>query len=384
MKRRSRQFNCGLLLATLLCGFQAAAAVEHSAKSAPLPNVLSVNTPSALCQPQFPFLQNWLGGDGIYSVALPDGRSLWLFGDTFMGPGPDRAGALMVANTIGISRCGPQGFKIDYHAGRSAKGEAAAFFAQGPHKLWPIHGFEYQGKLYIGLEQVAVTAGPENGFNFEIVGVYLAEISDYQLAPAQWQIRYLELSDSRSVIPGLAMVKQGDYVYLLSVREDANKRHPLLLHRLSLKQLESPIGQLEYLDQHRSWRRGLEGEDALILVPQAATEVSLHFDPNRQTWIMVHTQPEFMGKNVIIRQAPALEGPWDQQITSLPLYTEMMSESTGYDKNTFCYAAKAHPQFSPPIMLTYACNSLDFATLFRRLELYRPVVQTLPLPASPP
>src|SRR5437763_304475 len=27
----------------------------------------------------------WTGGDGAYSVALPDGRSVWLFGDSFMG-----------------------------------------------------------------------------------------------------------------------------------------------------------------------------------------------------------------------------------------------------------------------------------------------------------
>ena len=27
----------------------------------------------------------WTGGDGTYSVRLPDGRELWLFGDTFLG-----------------------------------------------------------------------------------------------------------------------------------------------------------------------------------------------------------------------------------------------------------------------------------------------------------
>ena len=27
----------------------------------------------------------WTGGDGTYSVGLPDGRTAWSFGDTFLG-----------------------------------------------------------------------------------------------------------------------------------------------------------------------------------------------------------------------------------------------------------------------------------------------------------
>lgn len=34
----------------------------------------------------------WAGGDGTYSVPLPNGRTAWLFNDTFLGPvGPGRS-----------------------------------------------------------------------------------------------------------------------------------------------------------------------------------------------------------------------------------------------------------------------------------------------------
>ena len=34
----------------------------------------------------------WTGADGTYSVALPDGRTVWMFGDTFLGRvNPDRS-----------------------------------------------------------------------------------------------------------------------------------------------------------------------------------------------------------------------------------------------------------------------------------------------------
>src|SRR5207244_1521048 len=30
--------------------------------------------------------EGWTGADGTYSVPLPDGRTAWLFSDTFLGP----------------------------------------------------------------------------------------------------------------------------------------------------------------------------------------------------------------------------------------------------------------------------------------------------------
>jgi len=38
------------------------------------------------------FGDGWTGGDGTSSVPLPDGRTLWMFGDTFLGQvNPDRS-----------------------------------------------------------------------------------------------------------------------------------------------------------------------------------------------------------------------------------------------------------------------------------------------------
>src|SRR5258708_33568221 len=37
------------------------------------------------CIPSFPFEKSWWGGDAAYSIPLPDGRSVWVFGDTLYG-----------------------------------------------------------------------------------------------------------------------------------------------------------------------------------------------------------------------------------------------------------------------------------------------------------
>ena len=35
--------------------------------------------------PSFPYENGWLGADAAYSIPLGSGKSLWLFGDTFVG-----------------------------------------------------------------------------------------------------------------------------------------------------------------------------------------------------------------------------------------------------------------------------------------------------------
>ena len=57
------------------------------------------------CRPDFPYRDGWLGADAAYSVPLADGRSLWLFGDTFVGAegARDRSGSAMISNSIALS-----------------------------------------------------------------------------------------------------------------------------------------------------------------------------------------------------------------------------------------------------------------------------------------
>src|SRR5688572_22589904 len=51
-------------------------------------------TLTSACMPSFPYKDGWLGGDAGYSIALAPGKSLWLFGDSFVGKsGSTRSGS---------------------------------------------------------------------------------------------------------------------------------------------------------------------------------------------------------------------------------------------------------------------------------------------------
>ena len=109
--------------------------------------------------PSFPYAAGWLGGDAAYSIPISAGKSVWLFGDTFVGA-PDqqtRKGASLVHNSIAISECLPSGeWKIEYSWGREEDGAHRAFLDTGQNEIywWLFDGFLYEDRLYLGLLEV--------------------------------------------------------------------------------------------------------------------------------------------------------------------------------------------------------------------------------------
>src|SRR5208282_2117856 len=64
------------------------------------------------CMPAFPLDPSWQGADAAYSIPLPDGRDVWIFGDTLFGENRalgSNGDPVMVRNSIGISSCDKSG-----------------------------------------------------------------------------------------------------------------------------------------------------------------------------------------------------------------------------------------------------------------------------------
>ena len=82
----------------------------------------------------------------------------------------------------------------------------------------------------------------------------------------------------------------------------------------------------------------------------------------------------------IVRTADNFIGPWTEgkDIYEIP---EMQKNKPGYDPDTFCYAAKEHPEFrtKDSILITYACNTMKVQKLTSNLGIYFPQVVRIPL-----
>ena len=386
---------------------------------------------AALCLPSFPYRDGWLGGDAAFSVPLPTGdvadtattTTLWLFGDSFVGREgqPDRRGAALVHNTIGLSRCTGEGWQIDYHWRLDAQGNAVAFFDSGESQpyWWPFAGFTHDGSLYVSLLEVSTSSeSNSNQLPFRLSGVKIARIDDPSAPPANWHIQTRALSHSREAFPSSASVVSGDYVYFFAFLQRPENRLPGFLARLPLRVLEAfpenLSDSLETWTESEQWQRGFLPRSARILMPESASEMSVHYDTELRRWLAVYGFPiaksEAKGGSevanekgapararaadrVYLRGAERLTGPWSEP-RSIFLIPDIQADyAGGHDPDTFCYAAKAHPEFSPPgrLLLTYVCNLWAGADeppwqaierLTTEMNLYRPQPVLIPLPAS--
>lgn len=336
------------------------------------------------CTPSFPFKESWWGADAAYSIPLPDGRSIWIFGDTLYGDRRTIVGSepRMVRNSIGISTCGDHGgWKVDYVIRRGDKGLPQDYF-QAQHKdtwYWALDGFFYKNDLWVTL--LCVRNSPKTtsaALGFETCGADLAKISGLENDPQQWSVKYFPLvPDGIRAYPSATAVVEGEYAYIFALLETDSR--PMLLTRIPLDGLDAPAEHLQYLSKSGSWKPGLTPADAMHVMKHGNTEMTVRYHPLLKKWVAILNYPKFFSDKIVFRTAPQLAGPWSEGkvIYRIP---EMQKGGAGHDKDTFCYAAKEHPEFRQPgsLLITYACNTMKMQKLTSNLDIYFPKVVRVP------
>ena len=343
---------------------------------------------SSVCQPNFPYKDGWLGGDAAYSIPLSAGKSLWLFGDSFIAGTSQnsRDGAHFVRNSIAISTCDVQkNWHIQYYWGQPNHSTPTAFFNSKTNNYWywPLDGFLYGGHLYVAIAKLKNKPN-EKLFSFETVGVYLAKISNLSFPPNQWKVEYMKLTEGVAYYPGSTIVLQDNYAYFFTVHEDLARKHShMILCRLPLSKLDKPAAHLQYFAKDRSWKRGLNGGDASVVIETGHSEMSVRYHSEFKQWLAV-SGGGFLSNKIMLRTAPALTGPWSQQqvIYEIP---EMSSTNPWRDADTWCYAVKEHSEFSwaNKLSVTYACNSTKPEKLIANMDIYHPQTVAIELLLQP-
>ncbi len=359
------------------------AALANTASAAP-----NDAQPSS-CVPIFPFKEGWLGGDAAFSIPLPSGRSLWLFGDSFVGSAnqTNRPGSKMVRNAIALSACDAKtGWDIHYYWRERRKKVPAAFFDLGGADFWywPGDGFVYRDSVYVVLWKTKPKP-KEKIFSFRADGAVLAKISNSPATPDKWQVTYFSLLDIPNLVLSTSAVVQDGYVYLFTLWEDDAHGRPMLLARLPLTGLAEPAPHLEYLDQNNQWKPGFDPERAYVVMDKGASELSVRYHPESKIWVAISGEAVFLSNKIVVRTASDLTGPWSAMQTIYEI-KELVPSTPGWDKDTFCYAKKEHIEFAEDakLLITYVCNSYQFSKLVSNMSLYRPQAVRVHFPESLP
>jgi hypothetical protein len=345
------------------------------------------------CTPQFKLEQNnslgWEGADAAYSVPLPDGRDVWIFGDTLYGKKRVVNGNApqMVHNSLGISTCDGRGnFHLKYVIRRGPHGHAESFFSpQNPsHWYWALDGFVVKGDLWV--TQLCVEHAKQAtpwAMDFATCGSDLARLSHLDRDPQRWTVQYFPLvPDGLKAYPSATTVVEGKYVYLFALYESSSR--PLLVTRIPVKRLDKPKKNLEYLATDGQWKPGFDPADAKQVMKTGSTELSIRYHRDLKKWLAVMLDPHGFSDKVILRSAPTLTGPWSepQVIYHIP---EMLP-GPKRDQDTFCYAGKEHPEFEThgDLVFTYVCNTMNVPKLATNTSIYYPQVVRVPMPKLEP
>jgi hypothetical protein len=159
----------------------------------------------------------WSGGDVAAPVALGDGRTLWLFGDTFVdGLGPGGTAGAMVRNSLVVQhgRC------FTLVTGGSPGRRAAALPAAAPGEwLWPTGGVTDAAGGTVKVTALRMVPAPgAPGWDWRVAGVAVVTLRADDLTPLA--TRPAPVIQDGAVMWNGGTLSAGPHVYVYGWRRD--------------------------------------------------------------------------------------------------------------------------------------------------------------------
>ena len=344
----------------------------------------------------------WAGGDAAYSVDLRDGRVLWLFADTWLGPvvqGRRGPGTRLVNNTLAVHPKSPPGQSpppqsIRFHWGQpDADGHPTAWIAPDVQRIGPegwywladgavVRNAQKENRLVIFLWRMDRLNGRGGAFDFKSLGGAIAIVENPHDPVEQWRATQHPLPHDgvgtfwgNEVLP-VAGQGAGEDLYVFGSR-GGQLGSQLLLARVRDGQAErAEAWEFRTADGWSS-----DPTQAAPLATGLAAEFSISqvkIDTETR-WVMVHHQP-MLGRKIMVRFAHTVFGPWSEP---QPIFTVAEVDD---GKKFFTYAAKAHPELSAAgeLLITYVVNAFGLGDVLNDASIYRPRFLRLDLRGLPP
>jgi len=309
-------------------------------------------TPDAAFTEHFRRESGWNAGDATISVPLPDGRVLWLFGDSYINQynaQNNTIPCLFLANNCVLEQSASDPDDMISHYDQ-APGNWS-FFKTGETDpacnvtrmyFWPGKGFYYNNKVYIFLHKRSKCS---------FFGNYVAELSypGLQLLSIN-PITLPSIHDINQIEFGKAIVQEGGMLYLYGQRS------------FNAYVARCPIGQLyqpwEFYT-NSGWASNPVAMPKSILQAYTGTSTSFSVFPYNGSYLMITQQIGYLtcglGQKIFLRQSATLTGPFNQVAS---VYT-VNDSYNGIPLGT--YNAQAHPHELNGDELLISYNVNDFS-----------------------
>ena len=300
----------------------------------------------------------WIAGDATFSIALPGQRTLWLFGDSFIGTvKPDSSivsGAKMIRNCAVLQ----DGDSMTALFGGTFQNPKSFVSSSNDNAdwYWPEHGLIENDTLKIFFSEFVLGPGPA-GFNFKYKAAILARFTYPDITLVD--IRKLQYYDINGVCYGNSVLVENGHTYIFGRKENDTVYHIPYPHiaRVAVGNIMAPW---EFYNGS-SWSTA-PAETQRISVVAVSQQYGV-FKLNNK-YIVINQEIWFSTK-IYSYTSNLIQGPWNNKV--------LLYNTPILFNNTFSYNAFPHPQFNKDekLLISYNSNG-NFADIFTNVEVYRP------------
>lgn len=305
------------------------------------------------------------GGDGTYSIALPDGRSLFLMGDSYTGPVTNGSRAMsdhMFRNAYILYENGSVTALIDANGENSSAAIPPGVTNEHEEWYWPGHGFARDNRLFIF--QTLMYQGESGmwGFRYRTTDILEYSLPDITLKST----KKIPFEGSSDIHYGMAVLDDHDYIYIYAQVDVDNGSNPLSDALVARTTIDKLYTAWEYFDGS-SWTP--RPDAAARMEGLSSVPVSSQFNVFKMNdkYVLLTQSKQFNSGEIYTFISDFPQGPWYNKKMIYKIQEEE-------NPNLFTYNAMAHPQFEKEgkILISYNVNNLDFAEQHDDVSTYRP------------
>ncbi|HET8962926.1 MAG TPA: DUF5005 domain-containing protein [Chitinophagales bacterium] len=302
----------------------------------------------------------WTGGDATYSCLLPDGRTVWMFGDSFLDTvhaDRSRPPSGLVRNVFMIQK----GKKFKTLVSGSIDEPEAFVNTPDPDNAWywPGDATVIDDNLFVFMEYFIRTGA--GAWDFEYQRTDLVKFS----LPDLSEVSRTTVWEGGDVIFGAAILEWEDYIYIYGAESFSFTKYA----HLARVPADNIYAAWEYFNGV-SWQDTFpEDEGRLVKANGFPVDVSAQYSVvYLDGKFNLLTQEGFLGPKIHSYFSTSPTGPWKKKT--------LVYETPDFDGDVWTYNAFMHPQFINPatgaILVSYNTNAANFFDLFSNADYYRP------------
>lgn len=305
-------------------------------------------------------------GDGMYSIALPDGRSIFLMGDSYVGKvtnGKRSTSDHMYRNTYNVYDNGKTTAIYAANGGTTSAAVPEGVTDEGNKWYWPGHGYVIEDNLYIFQFLMYQGVAGAWGFMYETTHILQYSLPDLKFVSD----KRIPFYGADNIHYGAAALNDGDYQYIYAQVDIENDIDPVTEVHVARTTESGMFTDWEYWNG-TSWTTNSAEAAALAGLSSVAVSSQFNVVKLRGKYILFTSAKNWNSRQIYTFVSDTPYGPWTNKklIYELPELAQ---------SNWYSYNAMVHPQFerNGMILASYCVNTDTFSEQFSNVASYRPL-----------